>query len=229
MGVIERNCPALLPQPSLSSNMPALDSCCGVSNKTGTIAIGTFLLCFSIVFLGVSIGFIAGWEEFDTSFLVDASNKLKESCQDPDYPSQTNCTKRLWVAGEVDNLQAKLNNISNTLRDIGPVWKNQFISLFAFLPWYGFANVLLILGAVREIRLMLVVWMLATLTALVWEFVLLSILFSYDTTVGFVVGLAVMQLIGFSVFCFFLIIVFSFYQELTAQTIKDIITGKNLE
>ena len=28
--VIERNCPALLPQPSLSSNMPALDSCCGV-------------------------------------------------------------------------------------------------------------------------------------------------------------------------------------------------------
>ena len=43
---------------------------------------------------------------------------------------------------------------------------------------------LLILGAVREIRLMLVVWMLATLTALVWEFVLLSILFSYDTTVG---------------------------------------------
>ena len=77
---------------------------------------------------------------------------------------------------------------------------------------------------------MLVVWMLATLTALVWEFVLLSILFSYDTTVGqirtakyeifynilyflgFVVGLAVMQLLGFSVFCFFLIIVFSFYQ-----------------
>ena len=51
-------------------------------------------------------------------------------------------------------------------------------------PRYGFANVLLILGAVREIRLMLVVWMLATLTALVWEFVLLSILFSYDTTVG---------------------------------------------
>ena len=29
---------------------------------------------------------------------------------------------------------------------------------------------------------------------------------------GFVVGLAVMQLLGFSVFCFFLIIVFSFYQ-----------------
>ena len=43
---------------------------------------------------------------------------------------------------------------------------------------------MLILGAVREIRIMLVVWMLATLTALVWEFVLLSILFSYDTTVG---------------------------------------------
>ena len=63
---------------------------------------------------------------------------MKESCQDPDYPSQTNCTKRFWVAGEVDNLQAKLNNISNTLRDIGPVWKNQFISLFAFLPWSDF-------------------------------------------------------------------------------------------
>ena len=96
---------------------------------------------------------------------------------------------------------------------------------------------MLILGAVREIRLMLLVWMLATIAALIWEFVLLSILFSYDTTIGhsksslasykshlwkisltflyfqgFVVGLAVMQLLGFSVFCFFLVIVFSFYQ-----------------
>ena len=49
---------------------------------------------------------------------------------------------------------------------------------------YGFANVLLILGAVREIKVMLLVWLVATLAALVWEFVLLSILFSYDTTVG---------------------------------------------
>ena len=48
-----------------------------------------------------------------------------------------NCTNREWVATKVDNLQGKLNNISEILREIGPVWKNEFISLFAFLPWYG--------------------------------------------------------------------------------------------
>jgi len=209
--------------------MPALDSCCGISNKTGTITIGTLLLLSTIILLGVCIGFVAGWEDFDTSFLVDASNKIRSSCNGTTFASTTNCTTRGWVAGKVDNLQSKLNNISDTLRKIGPVWKNEFISLFAFLPWYGFANVLLILGAVKEIRILLVLWTLTTIVALIWGFVLLSILFSYDTTVGFVVGMAVMQILGFSVMCFFMVIVFSFYQELTAQTIKEIIAGKQLQ
>ena len=43
---------------------------------------------------------------------------------------------------------------------------------------------LLIIGAVKEIRVLLIIWVVATLAVLVWEFVLLSILFSYDTTVG---------------------------------------------
>ena len=71
-------------------------------------------------------------------------DRLKESCKDPDYPSTTNCSRRFWVAGKVDNLQSKLNNISDTLRDIGPVWKNQFISLFAFLPWWSWQIKLMI-------------------------------------------------------------------------------------
>ena len=37
-------------------------------------------------------------------------------------------------------------------------------------------------------------------------------IFTFQYFLGFVVGLAVMQLLGFSLFCFFLIIVFSFYQ-----------------
>jgi len=196
-----------------------------VSNRSGTIAIGGFLLVFTIILLGVSVGFIAGWEDFDTSFLVDASNKLRSQCEQEDYVG--NCTNREWVAAKVDNLQVKLNNISETLQEIGPVWKKQFISLFAFLPWYGLANVILIIGAVKEIRILLIIWGVATLAALVWEFVLLSILFTYDTTVGFVLTLAILQLVGFSVFSYFILIVFSFYQEMTAQTIKKMLMTRD--
>ena len=32
--------------------------------------------------LSVSVGFIAGWEDFDLSFLVDASNRLRDSCKE---------------------------------------------------------------------------------------------------------------------------------------------------
>ena len=85
------------------------------------------------IFFLASVGFIAGWEHFDTSFLVDASNKIRSRCLEEDYVG--NCTKREWVANKVDNLQVKLNNISDTLKEIGPVWKNEFISLFSFLPW----------------------------------------------------------------------------------------------
>ena len=125
---------------------------------------------------------------------------------------------------------------------------------------YGFANVLLILGAVREIRLMLVVWIVATLAALIWEFVLLSILFSYDTTIGLSQNrLCLMiynlfsRLRGWSggnatsgIFSFLflldnclLLLSGEFIsrtmetilnsQELTAQTIKEIISGKHFQ
>ena len=35
-----------------------------------------------------------------------------------------------------------------------------------------------------NVQMLLLVWIVGTLIALIWEFVLLSILFSYDTTVG---------------------------------------------
>ena len=66
----------------------------------------------------------------------------------------------------------------------GAVTASRYLGNIFYNCRYGFANVLLILGAVKEIRLMLVVWMVATLATLVWEFVLLSVLFSYDTTIG---------------------------------------------
>ena len=84
--------------------------------------------------------------------------------------------------------------------------------MFCFLPWYGLANVLLVLGAVKEIRALLLVWLAATVISLVWNFVLLSILFSYDTTVGLVLTFAVLHLVNFIVVSYFMLVVFSFYQ-----------------
>jgi hypothetical protein len=49
---------------------------------------------------------------------------------------------------------------------------------------YGLVNVFLILGSVKEIRFALIIWIVATVITLIWEFTLLAILFSYDTTVG---------------------------------------------
>ena len=49
---------------------------------------------------------------------------------------------------------------------------------------YGLVNVFLILGSVKEIRFALLIWIVGTVITLIWEFTLLSILFSYDTTVG---------------------------------------------
>ena len=137
--------------------------------------------------------------------------------------------------------------------------KNEFISLYNFLPWYALANVLLIVGGIKvfsfsirelfdslkdmcdfisqEIRGLLLIWMVATVSfaiiaiiiiihchctiaiitiaiailislqplslpmfanvcqviTLIWEFTLLSILFSYDTTFGFVLTFALLQ------------------------------------
>ena len=92
------------------------------------------------------------------------------------------------------------------------MWKNEFISLFCFMPWYALINLLLIIGAVKEIRGLLLVWLVATVIALVWEFVLLSILFSFDTTVGFVLTLSVLHLFNFVLLSYFILVVFSYYQ-----------------
>jgi hypothetical protein len=63
----------------------------------------------------------------------------------------------------------------------GPKKKNP--ELFILLR-YGLANVLLIVGAVKQARVLLLVWLAATLLSLIWEFVLLAILFAFDTTIG---------------------------------------------
>ena len=36
---------------------------------------------------------------------------------------------------QVDSLHERLESVSGVLKEIGPVWKNEFISLFSFLPW----------------------------------------------------------------------------------------------
>ena len=58
-------------------------------------------------------------------------------------------------------------------------------------------NVLLIIGARKEIKFLLLLWILFTVGFLIWSFVLISIMFAYDTTPGFVAGLAVAQLVNF--------------------------------
>lgn len=113
--------------------------------------------------------------------------------------------------------------MSSTLKEIGPVWKNEFISLFCFMPWYALINLLLIIGAVKEIRGLLLVWLVATVIALVWEFVLLSILFSFDTTVGFVLTLSVLHLFNFVLLSYFILVVFSYYQVCPTTQCKSII------
>ena len=91
-------------------------------------------------------------------------------------------------------------------------------------------NVFLILGSVKEIRFALIIWIIFTIITLIWEFVLLSILFSYDTTIGmsftatfqsisdrifclgFVLTLALLHLLNFCLLSYFIIVVFSYYQ-----------------
>ena len=56
--------------------MPVTNSCCyKLSNRKGTIVIGALLLAFSVGFLIVTIGLVAGWEDFDTKFLDDSLDK----------------------------------------------------------------------------------------------------------------------------------------------------------
>jgi hypothetical protein len=83
--------------------------------------------------------------------------------------------------------------------DIRPVWKKEFISLYCFLPWYALVNLFLIIGSLKEIRSLLVLWIAFTVGFLVWSFVLVSVMFAYDTTPNFVGGVAIAQLTNFAI------------------------------
>ena len=59
--------------------MPVVNSCCfKCSNRTGSVIIGALLFVFCLAFLGVCIGLVAGWDDFDTDFL---DNTLSKSVQ----------------------------------------------------------------------------------------------------------------------------------------------------
>eukprot|EP00088_Acartia_fossae_P066874 TRINITY_DN8310_c0_g1_i1.p1 TRINITY_DN8310_c0_g1~~TRINITY_DN8310_c0_g1_i1.p1 ORF type:complete len:216 (+),score=48.68 TRINITY_DN8310_c0_g1_i1:62-709(+) len=199
--------------------MPVLDACCFKgSNKTGSIAIGVILLVCSIIFLGVVIGFVAGWEKVDSNFLLKVSDRIRDPCREPDYKG--NCTNREWWAERVDSLQIKWDKLNE---DVKTIWKNEFISLYCLIPWYCLANILLIIGAYKEIKILLLVWIAASLITLIWLFVLLAIIFSYTSTIEFVLTLALLQILCFFVLAYFMVVVFSFYQELVAKTLRSLV------
>ena len=56
--------------------MPVVNSCCfKCSNRTGSVIIGALLFAFCLAFLGVCIGLVAGWDDFDTDFLDNTLSK----------------------------------------------------------------------------------------------------------------------------------------------------------
>jgi len=199
--------------------MPVLDACCFKgSNKTGSVIIGFFLLILSIIFLGVVIGFVSGWERVDADFLLKVSDRIRDPCRDDDYKG--NCTHRDWWANRVDQINVDLLKNNQTVKNI---WKNEFISLYCFIPWYSLANILLIIGALKEIKILLLIWIAGTLITLIWEFVLLAIIFAYTTAIEFVLTLALLQVLNFTVLAYCILVVFSFYQELIAKTLRSIL------
>jgi len=190
---------------------PLVQSCCFKFNtRTGSMLIGALLFIFALIFLLVTIGLVAGWEDFDTTFLDDNLNNAGSN----------------KTLGEED--RTKLETLRQTFQEeIRPVWKKEFISLYCFLPWYAIVNLLLIIGAKKEIKILLLLWIAATLVFIIWTFVLVSVMFGYDSTPNFVAGVAVAQLCNFMVNLCLIVVVFSFYQELKAKTIKDV--GRNNE
>ncbi len=181
--------------------MPIVTSCCcgKASLKAGSIAIGVILLAFSVAFLAVSVGLVAGWDKIDTTFLDN--ERIKEK-----------------IANSTE--LAKLRETFQ--KEIRPVWKKEFVSLYCFLPWYALANVLLIIGAKKEIKTLLIQWILFTVAFLIWSFVLVSVMLTYDTTPGFVVVLALAQIFNFVLMAVFIMVVFSLYQDLTCRRVKAI-------
>ena len=83
---------------------------------------------------------------------------------------------------------------------------------------YALVNILLIIGAKKDIKILVVLWLLEsthalvsnepipecqplqfTLGFLIWSFVLVSIMLTYDTSPGFVAFIALAQLLNFAV------------------------------
>ena len=64
---------------------------------------------------------------------------------------------------------------------------------------YALVNVCLILGALKEVRSLLLLWIGFTIGFLLWTFALVSVMFAYDTTPDFVGGVAVAQLSNFAI------------------------------
>jgi len=191
--------------------MPVVNSCCfKCSNRTGSVVIGALLFVFCLAFLGVCIGLVAGWDDFDTDFLDNTLSRYNSTA--------------------ADKLRNELNELKKTFQDdIRPVWKKEFISLYCFLPWYALVNILLIIGAKKDIKILVVLWLLFTLGFLIWSFVLVSIMLTYDTSPGFVAFIALAQLLNFAVLGSFVIVVFSFYQELRGDVVKEVLINSSRE
>ena len=64
---------------------------------------------------------------------------------------------------------------------------------------YSLINLCLIIGSLKEIRSLLLLWIAFTLGFLIWTFVLVAIMFTYDTTPNFVGGVAIAQLSNFAI------------------------------
>merc|ERR1712012_765298 len=133
------------------------------------MVIGLTLLIFTLAFLFTTVGILADWKKFDSSFLDDRL-------------SQINSTTALRVKQKLEDLAEQFQ------KQIRPVWKSQFISLYCFLPWYALANILLLIGAKRESPKLIIPWLVATVGFLIWTFALVAAMFAWDTTSGFVGG-----------------------------------------
>ena len=57
----------------------------------------------------------------------------------------------------------------------------------------------LIIGAIKEIRSLLLLWIAFTVGFLIWTFVLVCVMFAYDTAPDFVGGVAIAQLSNFAI------------------------------
>ena len=62
---------------------------------------------------------------------------------------------------------------------------------------YALINLLLVIAARKEIKSLVLLWIAFTVGFLIWSFVLVSIMFGYNTTAGFVAGVGIAQLFNF--------------------------------